>query len=277
MTARHQLDHLMRSSDLRLLVAIGALPGVTELHKFGRDGTATTTEDIIGVGVTRDEVLPASAGVSRVRVQAGGNAADTVAGAGARRVLVSGLDDTFAEVSEVLELAGASASAYTTADFRRLNRAFVTEVGTYNGKAAADITIEDESGNTRCVITSGLGQTQLCYYTVPAGKTMLLLKSFIRVETGKSATVRMYQRWHNDGETKHFAPRLVTEWPMVTGGTQESSEHATWEVYPERSDIYMTAQAASGTARVNAEFEAFIYDNELWTDVAAIAAALPGS
>jgi len=79
------------------------------------------------------------------------------------------LDENWDECFENITLAGTGASAYTTKTFIRLNRCFVSEVGTYGGSNVGDINLEAEgsTGTTRLIIVAGEGQTQLCTFTVP--------------------------------------------------------------------------------------------------------------
>jgi hypothetical protein len=68
-------------------------------------------------------------------VKAGGSTVNDVdtTGSGARKVEVNGFDENFALASEVLALAGASASADSTITFIRVFGAKITECGTYGG------------------------------------------------------------------------------------------------------------------------------------------------
>ena len=57
---------------------------------------------------------PQPGGEQRLRIRAGGNAADTATGSGARSVRLSGLDADGAEIVETIATAGAGASALST-------------------------------------------------------------------------------------------------------------------------------------------------------------------
>lgn len=87
-----------------------------------------------------------------MRIKAGGNAADTAAGAGAREVTLIGLDASGNVVTEAIATNGISASSATTNSFIRLYRAYVSASGTYATAAAgshtAAIVIENSAGGT---------------------------------------------------------------------------------------------------------------------------------
>jgi len=109
----------------------------------------------------------------QVRVKAGGNVADTAAGAGATAVIVIGIGEDLSEISETIETAGASASAYTTARFfrvyrlRTLSGSYVTSAG--DGNNTGVIVIEDEEADVVATIPALGGSSEIGHYMVPAG------------------------------------------------------------------------------------------------------------
>lgn len=111
------------------------------------------------------------------------NAADAIAGTGARTVTVQGLDNNFNEVVQTVSLNGAAVALPTP--LRRINQALITGAG--SGLVnAGQINVRDVSGGTiRAIIPAGLGITQQSQFTVPAGHT-LLVKS-VELEINSSA------------------------------------------------------------------------------------------
>ena len=116
--------------------------GITTQHKFANNPSLTTIEDVWATGGTYAGWITYTAAV---RVAAGGNAADTAAGAGARTVYIEGLDQNWAVANETVTLAGGSASSFTSTTFRRVYRAYVASTGTYHGTNTAAISIQDAS------------------------------------------------------------------------------------------------------------------------------------
>ena len=190
-----------------------------------------------------------------VRVQAGGNAADTAAGAGAQKVMIEGLDENWDLASEELTLAGASASAATTTTFIRVNRAYVTDVGTYGAANTGAIIIENTtSTNVLANIAAGLGSTQLGHYSVPANYNVYIKRFSLSVDASKPAAVRIFKRENADDVTTPFTgKRLVHVNNSVTGNHDENLETAF--VLPEKSDVWFEALASSGGGATNVEVD----------------------
>jgi len=239
-----------------LAAAMGRDGGIITVHKFGRSEAVGTTEGVIINGTAPAPFLTAAA---TVRVASGGNAADTAAGAGAREVTFSGLDATGAMVSEAVPTAGTSASASTTTEFIRMPRVYVSSAGAYaTPYNTGDMKIETTAGVELVTIPAERGQSQIGFYTIPLGYTGYLAEAGGRVESGKAATVRLYQRQNIlDTTVPVNARRLVQEWPGVSGDTFGGT-HSTWERYPALTDIIMTGETTSGTTRVNVEFELYL-------------------
>ncbi len=188
---------------LGLNIPAGRIGGSSVVHKFGANLVVPTTFKPItrgGIYVMRQVAAAAT-----LRVKAGGNAADTAAGAGARGVTLNGLDETGAEVTETVATAGSSASGATSATFIRLFRAWVSTAGTYatvsgatSGSMAADIVIEDSSGTedwaTIPLHVFGMAQTTIGCYSVPLGKTAYVQSLLLQVDSNKAVDFMFYTR-----------------------------------------------------------------------------------
>ena len=175
-------------------VAEGLVPNYSIVDKWGRNAAVgTVLEPIISEALSGVFWQPTAG--STIRVAAGGDAADTVDGNGARTIVVEGLDENFAFVSETITLAGALASASTSATFCRVTRAFVDTVGTYNGSNEAEIVVEITAG-TADVITidshaGGQGQSLHAQYSAPANSKIWLLNMFYSVDSTKTNDVHI--------------------------------------------------------------------------------------
>jgi len=157
-----------------LEVAQGLITGQAIMHKFGRNSdidTGAVPETLWNGGGLYSGF---SAAAQPVRVKAGGNVNDTIAGTGAQKVTIIGLDGSGNEIEEEVDMAGASASSQTSLSFKRAWRARVTQVGS-GGKNAGEITIEQiTSTDIMAVMPAGTNRTHISCYTVPAGKTLYL-------------------------------------------------------------------------------------------------------
>jgi hypothetical protein len=100
--------------------------GNRSINIFGRNTSiGITFEPITPGGVLR---LPLPADAQRLRIAAGGNAADSAAGAGAQQILISGLNAEGNKAAEIVTTAGATASALTTTAFWRVQEVIVLHI-----------------------------------------------------------------------------------------------------------------------------------------------------
>ena len=171
--------------------------GAYHIIKFGEnldvDGSMETIWD--GGGLY---TYLTSAGVLTVTSTDGDDAA---AGTGARTVTVEGIDANYNQVSETLTVGGGAGSV----EFFRVFRAFVATSGS-SGTNEGTISIA-QGATTLAQIRSvgsptstGLGQTFMSLYTVPAGYTGYIYQ--FNISTAKAdGDVFLVKRGHNDNGT----------------------------------------------------------------------------
>jgi hypothetical protein len=197
-----------RTDDFTLNVSRGVIDGHSGVRKFGRnEAVSTVDEDIWSAG----GIYPFPTAAEAVRVRAGGDAADSARGNGARAVMIEGLDQNWTEASEAVKLTGSKAGAPTQTRFIRVFRAYVTDVGTYGGNNIGNIDIESTTSlKTLCRIAAGVGQSQMAIYTIPAGKTGYLKRLHLVTERSTNGNFRMWRRANADDTTAPFSgKRLV--------------------------------------------------------------------
>jgi len=183
-----------------LWVSRGLVDQHSVVHKFGHNAAVGTAYTPIAEGGVWQTPQPAAA--TALRVKAGGNAGDTNGGAGAWEVLVEGIGPDGSFITDILTLAGASASAATTETFMRITRFFVSKSGSYGTGASAshlaEITIENAAGGTDwgTIPLNGFArsQSQIGAYTVPLGFTAYLQGVSLQVEANKPVNVLFLQR-----------------------------------------------------------------------------------
>jgi len=232
------------------------------VRKFGHnDDVSTAFEHVWDGGGTYLGWLTTAAAV---RVKAGGNAADDQdGGANARSVTITGLDENWAVASETINTEGADVSSPTTTTFIRVFRCFVASVGTYGNTNAAAITIETAAAVVMAQINTGIGQTQMALYTIPAGKTGYLMSLRIEHDSARTVDFRMFRREDADDTTAPMAAmRLVSEF----GGLGETSfvrDYPQLPSFPAKTDIITQMLAdAGGTAAVSVEFDILLVDDD---------------
>jgi len=253
------------SKEWYVALAEGLVPGWSVVHKFGAANVTATYTPVCEGGFYR---TPQVAGATQLRIKAGGNAADTAAGAGAREVTLQGLDATGAEITETIATNGASASSATTASFIRLHRLWVSASGTYAtqsaGSHAGDIVIEDSAGTQDWATIASTdfprGQSQIGIYSIPAGKTGYIKEVFGTVDSNKTMNIAFFQR-KNILETAapYSSMRLITEMKGISG---PFSLLITTPVngFTGPCDIGFMAKVSTGTGDLTVDFEIMLKD-----------------
>ena len=227
------------------------------MHKFGGNtvGTAYTG---LSQHVAADAAIAWPIVADELRIKAGGNAADTAAGAGAREVTFEGLDINLNAISESVATAGASASAATTAQFFRLQRAWVSSCGTYSAANTAAMTIETQAGLTQSVISIEEGQTQRAAYTTPAGWYAMLSHFLLTPDSQKVTSFRVMHRQNAaDVTVPYSSARIISEFTNLGSELEWNPTHGT--VIPPETDLWVEAKvlAATGVATANIELILF--------------------
>ena len=224
-------------------IAAGLTPGYANVHKFGAVETTSATYDTVW-SKGGAYVFPSSASVVTV-ASSSGTDSDT-ANTGAETITIQGLDGSYNEVEETLSLNG-STDVTGNQQFLRVHRAFIASGVTNVGN------IDIKHGSTViCYISAGMGQTQVAYYTVPAGKTAYL-KSFAATQNkNQENSVRMFQR--PSGGVFRVASEL---------NLYGSNMHTLFTIpirFTEKTDIDVRAYTGSNCT-VSAMFDLLLVDN----------------
>ena len=245
-----------------LLIRRGLVDGASVVHKYGRNSAVPsgTWAGLLQVSAQ----FPWLTAATTVRVKAGGDATDdgTISplGVAAQQIRVQGLNIAGIEVSELITLAGAGASASTTTEFFRVYRAGVEVVGAYGAINAEDIIIEDTAGTTDLImIAAGEGQSQFCGFTTQADKVTLLMSAMVQADSLKPADFRLMIRANADNVTAPFnSQRLKFYWDGVAGFNHHQPNSAML-VLPAFTDIWIEGRGSALTeATANMEF--FVFD-----------------
>lgn len=254
-------------SDFLIEVAKGNVPGHSLVHKFGRnDDIDGPIEDIWqtgGIYVWKQAASTLEA------ISTDPN--DTIAGSGARKIIVEGLNSSFEEISEEIEMNGVGASAATVLSFIRVNRAHVSEAGTYGGtdvggnEGTITVTVSG-AGATQCLIpldnAHPHGQTLIARYTIPSGSTGFILSVHVNVDSGKTADIDMFLRQDADVIVAPMAsPRVILELDAVSGGQDFNPDSPLDGILAEKTDIWFAAEAAANNTAVEVDFELLIVEN----------------
>ncbi len=253
-------DSSVASPDFLLQVQMGRIAGYSIVHKFGRNSAVAN-----GVWEAIHEAgglfnFPTAA--VTMRVKAGGNAADdNDSGAGARTVVVEGLDSTGASASETLTLAGADASAASNTLFWRTNRMYVASVGTYGVANTGAIVLEDSAGAAnRMLIPADAGQTLHGAYAVPLGKRAYMLTVHTNVDANKPADIRMYIRENLTDTTAPMSPLRQQQFFDAVKGPADLLPRSPLESLDPLTDVWFEAEGAGAATEVDIDFELLLED-----------------
>jgi hypothetical protein len=247
-------------------VAKGNIAGHSIIHKFGKNISTNTSFTPVSVGGIYQ--TPQTGSATTLRIKSGGNANDTAAGSGARKVMLEGIDETGAIVTEELTTAGASASSTTTTTFIRLYRAYVSESGTYGtsstGSHSGAIVIENGGGGTDwaeiSVTNYPKAQTEIGVYTIPNGYTGYLINAFGFTDSSKTTELIFFKRTGIlDTSAPYDAVRIVFE-ERVEGGEFKVDPKAPI-LLGTACDCGFMAKVGTGSAEVDVDFEILLIEN----------------
>lgn len=200
-----------------------------------------------------------------VRVKAGGNAADTAAGAGAQAIMVQGLDANFDLAEAPLETAGASAGPSSTVELIRVFRIFVIRCGTYTVGApqnnVGDIIVEGATSGTELgSLIAGAGQSLIGQYTVPRGYTAFLKRFSLLADSANGASFQLFKRENaDDTDTPFSGARLQRTFAEISGVHEEVLSVPI--ILAEKTDVWWQAKAVAGVMSCEATLDLELYRN----------------
>jgi hypothetical protein len=240
-----------------LQVARGQITGHKTLFKFGVNvDVGASLETVWAQGGTY--VYPASATVMKI---SSSSADDASAGTGARTIAIFGLDANYNEISESVLLDGQTA-VNTGNSYLRISRVYVTTAG--SGATAAG-TIYAGTGtvtsgvpaNIFGVVALGANQTQMAFWTVPAGYTLYLTGVFYtsgNTNANAWTNFQLIQRPLGGVFRQQSSSR-------VPGNGDFILDLHTPLAFTEKTDIEVRAVASTSPSNVSAEFEGIYIQN----------------
>ena len=230
-----------------LNIAAGITTQLANVHKFGAVVTTSATYDTVwsfGGAYT----FPSSAGIITVISTSNKDAPGQT---GALTVRLEGLDANYNEVEEDFTLNGTVGVAGTV-EFLRTHRAYVL-TGNNDNNNIGNINFTHSVGVT-CQIAAGMGQSQVAFYTIPAGKSGYLRSFAATMNKNQENTVRLFQKKPDGGVF-----RLASELNLYN-----SNMHTTFSIplyFTEKTDLEVRTYTGSN-ATVSSMFDLLIVDNE---------------
>lgn len=175
---------------------------------------------------------------------------DTAGGTGAQKIILEGLDDNYGEISEEIELDEAS-SPTTTKSYLRVNRMYVTDVGSGGVNANAITATATTAGSVQANIAALLGQTLKTQYTVPAGWDAYVARFYFNVGKGDDAELYIQaknaanQSWRIQRDLQLFQNHI-------------SIELDEFLFCPSKGQIRMQGKAGTGTIQVSGGYDFYL-------------------
>jgi len=242
-------------------IAGGFVDGYSAIHKFGRNPNVGNVPETIWMYGGIYQYLDVGSDSTVYAYSASTD--DGPGNDGARTVTVQGLDNDFNPIEETITVNGAA----STASFLRVYRAFVATAGVLAANdgdviistaAAGGGTVLADIGVIGSGTTTGLGQTQLALYTIPAGKTGYLTTWNVGVSPmNNSVTVTLKSRELGGGANGPFRSRDIMD--IVGGYTTQN--YSIPIRFPEKTDIEVRATGDTGSV-ISSSFDIILVDNE---------------
>ncbi len=252
-------------SDSALAIAMGAVPGVKHINKFGTNHDISTTYEYIWVQGNGWTQLPATT----LLEVASTSALDVMtSGTGAWTITIEGLDDDGVEITDIVELNGQT-PVLTALQFSFVNRAYVSSCGT--GEVNAGIVrIADDSTSwsvgvpvttaaIQAMIDATHGQTQQMIYKVPSTHWLFTTRGYITADSSKVVTYRFYLMLPGTN-----CRRIGFEGTLSSGDTVLNFNPYFGPV-PPGSIIYADAIVDVGNAAVSAGLDFILVENKYMT------------
>jgi hypothetical protein len=244
---------------------IAAIPGVNFAaanlinqvevrHQFGHNPTAGTSEEDIWFNGGMLTWLTTAVALDVVSTSTDDDGSP--AGTGAHKVMIEGLDSSFDEISEEVTLDGTTLVT-TSATFIRVNKAYVTECGTYASPwNVGDITIRATGGGAfQANIEALKGVTQKSHFTVPNGKTCLITRFAVSIDSAQTSRLSFYKRVNADDVATPFSAReIIHDAVGVSGGPYEETFTAPTNI-PAKSDLWWTSDAGVANVALSIEYD----------------------
>jgi hypothetical protein len=231
-------------------IAAGEVDGYSNVHKFGMiDGSSGTDWSTIWTAAdtasTKNYPWGITAGTVSI-ISAVDN--DTDGGAGAHTITVEGLDANYNPVSESFTLSGETETGEGSIVFHRVNRAYIAGGNTNLGK------IQIKNGTEVVAeIAAGMGQTQMCVYTIPAGKTGYLTRVAASSSKNISTVISLFQRPHGQVFIRTASSMAL----------YQNNQHISLDVplpFSEKTDLDLRQLGASNNT-IAADFNIILVDN----------------
>lgn len=243
--------HRMRAaanSDFQLEVGKGNIEGYSPIFFSGENFNIGASEVTLWGKETLYAFPSSAAQISVVSTSAN----DTLAGTGARQVVVIGLDASHNPLVEIIDMDGVSQNSSASSFFRVSSFSVFTH-GSLNSNAG-DIEVL-HGANSVAFMVAGEGQSRECVGTVPAGKTWFAQGLSVLVGRADEVDVRAVA-FTPSGLRVDFSRNIMYQ-------DYFGFENFNMVPFPEKFDVMVTGASTSGsTGKASCVVQFLEVDNE---------------
>ena len=249
------MPNVTRRAPNAIITGLNKDPTYKVIDKFGRNpSVGTSLEDIWSQG----GVLTFLTTARTMIVDTTGNDNGT-SSTGARKVMIQGLDANYLEVEEEVTT-NAAASPTTTQTFLRVNRAFVTEVGSLGLNENAITITATTDATVQASISALVGQTLKTQFTVKAGHTAYITRFFGGSSKGDGIQFLIETRLFNTASNNNYES-WRTKRDLEIFESHISVQLDDYIQLPEKTDVRIQALTDASTAKVAAGYDMIIVAN----------------
>ncbi len=241
------------TEDFIVAVARGKVPGVSRFYKIGKNADIDTaaSEDVISQGGTW--AAPTTA--EKVNIVST-SANDTANGTGLRTLTITGLSDTYAEVSETMTLNGTS-NVLSVNKYSIVYRMIGNTAGS-TGANVGTITCTSTAANSSVQqqMQPTENQSQSIVYQVPLGKTLLLYDWAISTASTAFATGNLL--------IKPFGGVFNIRGNTIVNGSGSTSDMYDFHIplkLTEKTTVKIVATVSANNQNISATMQGILIDN----------------
>lgn len=250
-TSNECLNQLLFVNDL--YVSSDRIQGHSVIHKYGQNlSVETNYETIWSAGATYSYLT--SATVLKI---SSSDANDDDGDAGARTVLVQGLNSDYSEIEEVVTLNGQTA-VNTTKEYLRVFRMVVQSAGSSNHNegiiyAGTGTVSSGVPANIYAEIPAEYNQTMMAVYTIPANKTGYMTMFYAQPDDNKGFQTQLLC----GDESGIF--KIKNQ--LHAFQSQANFNYRPYLKIKEKQDLEIRAKIDQGTAEFGGGFSLILIDN----------------
>ncbi len=242
-------------NDPILAISMGDIPGISCINKFGENPSSAqdTQEDLWDGGGTYS--YPATALMTNLSQTT--NQAVLVGG----DIEIQGLDANWAAVTQTIALDAAdttTAVLLTTPLLRAFRMRVLEDV-----VATSPIRVHNAAETVDyAIISTGLNQTAMALYSVPAGVTAYMTNYFVSVTRSAALdpTGTDVKLWGAD-RANGYAFQMKHSIGLPNASTPYRHEFNTYKIFTEKTDIKLSSLCAAKAGQVHGGFDLILVTN----------------